>query len=129
VDWLFSTTPVDFVGDAIDTLAPKLALLTHCLSHNQPVISSMGSGGRRDPSLIRVADISQTSQCPLAKVVRQGLRARGWEKGLPVVFSTESVDRQSIIPVNERNKRSTIGTVSYLPVLFGCQMAAFVINQ
>jgi tRNA A37 threonylcarbamoyladenosine dehydratase len=52
MEWLFSTTQVNFVVDAIDTLAPKLALLTYCLSHGLPVMASMGSGGRRDPSLI-----------------------------------------------------------------------------
>jgi tRNA A37 threonylcarbamoyladenosine dehydratase len=120
----------DFVVDAIDTLAPKVSLLYQCLSMGIPVISAMGAGGKKDPSLIRQTDLSHTSQCPLARAVRRELRLKGYEKGLPVVYSTETTAKQAILPVSaERNKRSTVGTVSYMPVMFGCHMAAYVIQE
>jgi len=120
----------DFVVDAIDTLTPKVSLLYHCLSNAIPVVSAMGAGGKVDPSQIRLADISKTIQCPLARVVRRELRLRGIERGLTVVFSTEKSNKDAVVQTTgERNKRSTTGTVSYMPVLFGCHLAAFVIQQ
>lgn len=127
---LLNAGQYDFVVDAIDTLAPKLSLLEHCLHLGIPVVSAMGAGGKVDPSKIKLADISATTQCPLAKVVRRGLRERGFARGLTVVYSTEQANKQAVILLeNEPNKRSTTGTVSYMPVLFGCHMAAHVIHQ
>jgi tRNA A37 threonylcarbamoyladenosine dehydratase len=120
----------NFVVDAIDTLAPKVSLLEHCLRLGIPVVSAMGAGGKVDPSKIKLADISATTQCPLARVVRRSLRERGFAKGLTVVYSTEQANKQAVMLLeNEPNKRSTTGTVSYMPVLFGCHMAAHVIQQ
>jgi len=127
---LVKAASYDFVVDAIDTLAPKVSLLYQCLVNGIPVISAMGAGGRNDPAQIRQTDIAKTTQCPLAKAVRRELRLMGFSNGLPVVFSTEPTDKKAILPVSgERNKRSTVGTVSYMPVLFGCYMAAYVINK
>lgn len=130
VDSILSAEKFDFVVDAIDTLSPKIKLLLHCLKNEIPVISAMGAGGKTDPGCIRQTDISKTFQCPLAKTVRRELKLNGILKGLPVVFSTEPTNREAVIEVdNERNKKSTVGTVSYMPVVFGCHMSAYVINK
>lgn len=90
----------------------------------------MGAGGRTDPTKITYGDISDTYHCSLAKAVRKRLQGIGIKKGLKVVFSTEQVDRSAVIATDEeRNKKSTVGTISYLPALFGCYLAAFVIRK
>ncbi len=94
---LFEGQQVDFVIDAIDTLAPKTALITHCLRNKIKIVSSMGAGGRRNPSAIRIADIADTYHCALAKAVRLRLRKAGISKGLKVVFSTEQAYLNAII--------------------------------
>ena len=120
----------DFVVDAIDTLSPKIALITACRRNKTKIISSMGAGGRIDPTQIQYADISETYHCGLAKAVRKRLQAAGIKKGLKVVFSTEQTERKSIIRTDEeRNKKSTVGTISYLPAIFGCYLAAYVIEK
>ena len=120
----------NFVIDAIDSISPKIALIKYCIENNVKIISSMGAGGRLDPSKIQYADISKTSNCALARTVRERLKKQGITKGLPTVFSTEPVKKESIITVtDERNKCSTLGTVSYFPALFGCYLAAYVINN
>ena len=119
----------DFVVDAIDTVAPKCDLIAAALSRGTGIVSSMGAGAKSDPAQIRLADLWQTTNCGLAKAVRHGLKARGIRAKLPVVFSTEPADRHAIIDLNERNKRSTAGTVSYMPAIFGCYMASYVLKH
>lgn len=120
----------DYVVDAIDTVAPKVALLAACLQQGIPVVSSMGAGARRDPSCIRYADIADTCHCGLARAVRSRLRKMGIKKRLPVVFTTEVPLAHAVQEVEgERNKRTTVGTISYMPAIFGCYLAAYVINN
>jgi tRNA threonylcarbamoyladenosine dehydratase len=127
---LFAELQVDFVIDAIDTLSPKTALIGYCISHKIKIISSMGAGGRMDPTQIHYADISKTYHCTLAKHVRKRLKLIHITKGLPVVFSSEQVNRKSVIQIDdEKNKCSTLGTISYLPAIFGCYLAAYVIQK
>lgn len=127
---LLERDSIDFVVDAIDTLAPKIALITYCLRHKIRIVSSMGAGGRKDPSAIRVADIADTYHCGLARAVRLRLRKAGITKGLKTVFSTEQADSRAVVAVeNERYKKSTVGTVSYLPAMFGCYLASHVIGK
>lgn len=119
----------DFVIDAIDTVAPKVALLAACMRQGIPVVSSMGAGARIDPSQIRYADIADTFHCGLARAVRTRLRKMGVKGKLPVVFSTEVPRAEAVQEVTgERNKRTTVGTVSYMPAIFGCYLAAYVIR-
>lgn len=120
---------IDFVVDAIDTVAPKIALIIYCLRHKIKIISSMGAGGRKDPSAIHIADIADTYHCGLARAVRLRLRKEGISKGLKTVFSTEQADPGAVIAVEERNKKSTVGTISYLPAIFGCYLASYVIRK
>ena len=127
---LLDAAHYDFVVDAIDTLSPKTFLIYHALQRHLPIISSMGAGAKVDPSRIRIADISKTTDCALARAVRKRLRGMGISSGLPVVFSTEPANPQAILEVeDEECKRTTTGTVSYMPALFGCYLASYVIRH
>ena len=130
VDELLGSAEFDFVVDAIDTIAPKVALLAAALRRRQRIVSSMGAGAKLDPSQISVADISKTTNCALAKVVRKRLRGMGISKGIPAVFSKEMANPEAVMEVdNEQCKRTTTGTVSYMPAMFGCYLAAYVVNN
>ena len=90
----------------------------------------MGAGGRLDPSKVRYADIWDTYNDGLAKAVRSRLKAAGIRKRLPVVWSEELPVRESVMLTDEiANKRSSYGTVSYLPAVFGCMLGAYVIRK
>lgn len=120
----------DYVVDAIDTLSPKIYLMYHSMQMGLKLVSSMGSGGKEDPSQIHITDFSKTYNCRLAYVLRKKLRKLGVEEGFQVVFSTEQVPRERIIPVEgESNKKSTVGTNSYIPAIFGCMLASVVIRD
>lgn len=126
---LLESTRFDFVVDAIDTLAPKVQLLYSATTANIKVVSSMGAGARVHPEQVCLTDISKTHQCALAKAVRRELGLRGIKRGIPVVFSIEPAVRSAVRPsIGERNKKSMVGTVSYMPAVFGCHLAAYVIN-
>lgn len=127
---ILDETHYDFVVDAIDTLSPKVFLLYHALQRGIPIVSSMGAGAKLDPSRIRIADISKTTDCSLAKAVRKKLRGMGIHNGLPVVFSTETAKPEAIVETScEQCKRTTTGTVSYMPAIFGCYLASYVIRS
>ena len=120
----------DYVIDAIDTISPKVFLILHCLNRNLKIVSSMGAGGKTDPSKIGVADISKTYNCKLAKSIRKRLHRKGVDKGVTVVFSSELTDKSAVIEIDdEENKKSTVGTISYMPALFGIHCAAKVIDD
>ncbi len=120
----------DYVIDAIDSITPKVHLIEYCLKNKISIISSMGAGGRTDPSKVQIADISKTYQCTLARTVRERLKKDGITKGLKVVFSSEAVRKESVIEVkDEKCKRSTTGTISYIPAVFGCYLASEVIHD
>ena len=119
----------DFVVDAIDSVAPKVALIKHCLASGLRIISSMGAGGRIDASKVRYADLWETYNDGLAKVVRTRLKAEGIRRKLPVVWSEEMPEKAAVMLTDEiANKRSSYGTVSYLPAIFGCMLGAYVIR-
>lgn len=119
-DELLSGFSIDFLIDAIDTLAPKLTLIKYCVDNSIPFVSSMGSGAKLDATAVRIADISKTKHCPLAYILRKKLRKMGIYKGFKAVYSEELPDRDAIVECSERNKKSMVGTVSYLPAVFGC---------
>lgn len=130
MDGLFMGKKYDYVIDAIDTITPKVSLIEYCLKNGIKVISSMGAGGRIDPSVIRYADIEDTYNDGLAKVVRTRLRKLGLRRGLKVVWSPEPPSVSSLMMTSEtQNKRSSYGTVSYMPCMFGCMLAAYVIRK
>lgn len=116
------------VVDAIDTLSPKVFLLYHCHRLGLPVVSAMGSGGRMDGSRVMTADIADSYGCPLAAVVRKRLRRMGVQNGIRVVFSDEPVPDYAMVEEMGENKRTTLGTISYLPAIFGCRLAEEMIK-
>jgi tRNA threonylcarbamoyladenosine dehydratase len=120
----------DYVVDAIDTLAPKLHLIRQVLEAGYPLVSSMGSGGKTDPALVRIDDIDKSYNCRLAAILRKRLHRMGIRTGFKVVYSAQQADKSSVVEVTgEANKKSTVGTISYMPPLFGCHCAAVVIND
>jgi tRNA threonylcarbamoyladenosine dehydratase len=120
----------DYVVDAIDTLSPKVFLLYHCVQLGMPVVSSMGAGGKFDPSLVTVADMDDSYNCKLAYYMRKRLHKLGVRNGIKVVFSPEVVDRSSVVlQEGESNKKSNVGTISYMPAVFGCFCASVVIRE
>ncbi|GET22802.1 tRNA threonylcarbamoyladenosine dehydratase [Prolixibacter denitrificans] len=121
--------PYDYVVDCIDTLSPKVYLLQQAKERQLPVVSSMGAGGKLDPTQIRVADISKSYNCALAKMIRKRLRKLNINKGIKVVFSPEDVDKSKLIIEESQNKKSTVGTISYMPPAFGCFIGSIVIRD
>lgn len=117
----------DYVVDAIDTLSPKIALIQHCLKSGLRLVSSMGSGAKLDVTRIRIADISKTRMCPLAHMLRKRLHKLGIKSGFLAVYSEETPIRESTVLEESRNKKSQVGSVSYLPAAFGCACAQAVI--
>lgn len=119
----------DFVIDAIDTVAPKVALLEHCLRNGIPVASSMGAGGRTDASKVVLTDIWQTRDDGLAKAVRTRLKKDGIRKRLTVATSLEPPAKKSIINVGERNKMTSLGTLAMVPATFGILLASAAVRH
>lgn len=120
----------DFVVDAIDSVKPKVELIRECVVRKLRFISSMGAGGRIDPSKVRYADIANTCNDGLARAVRQRLRERGIRKGVKVVFSTETPRKDSLLLTDELPfKVSSFGTVAWLPAQFGIMLGAYAVNQ
>lgn len=127
---LLDATRYDFVVDAIDTLAPKCHLIVEALRRRIKIISSMGAGAKSDITQIRFADIWDTYHCGLSKAVRKRLQKMGIRHKLPVVFSSEQADPKAVLLTDdEQNKKSTCGTVSYMPAVFGCYLAEYVIRR
>lgn len=122
--------PFDFIVDAIDTLAPKVFLLYYAVQNKQNIVSCMGSGGKLNPEMIQIADISKSHDCRLAFYVRKRLHRLGIREGITVVFSPEKV-AESAVSIEEQteNKIATVGTISYMPAIFGCFCASHVINR
>jgi len=127
---LLLDAPFDFVVDAIDTLTPKVYLLYHCVKKELKVVSSMGSGGKLNPTMIKVEDIAKTNHCDFAYDIRKRLHKLGVYTGITAIYSPEPVSKESKIIINdELNKKSRVGTISYMPAMFGCYCAYVVINQ
>lgn len=127
---LLDAARYDFVVDAIDTLAPKCYLIAEALRRRIKIVSSMGAGAKSDITQVRFADVWDTYHCGLSKAVRKRLQKMGVRHKLPVVFSTEQADPKAVLLTDdERNKKSTCGTVSYMPAVFGCYLAEYVIRR
>lgn len=124
---------IDYLIDAIDTLSPKIALIQYAVANNIPLVSSMGAGAKMDATKIKVKDLSKSFNCPLAYMLRKRLRKLGISKGFKVVFSEELPNNDAIVAVEEQNKKSQVGTISYMPAVFGCLAAQtaleFLIGQ
>ena len=120
----------DYAVDCIDTLTPKVWLMKTCIDRNVPIVSSLGAGGRVDPSQVQVADIADSYNCKLARYVRKRLHALGITTGVKVVFSPENIDQDKVVVTEKAYpKKSIIGTVSYMPAIVGCITASVVIRD
>ncbi|EGF52086.1 ThiF family adenylyltransferase [Bacteroides fluxus] len=127
---LLDAASYDFVVDAIDTLAPKCHLIAETLKRRIRIVSSMGAGAKSDITQVRFADLWDTYHCGLSKAVRKRLQKMGIKRKVPVVFSTEQADPNAVLLTEEEmNKKSTCGTVSYMPAVFGCYLAEYVIRR
>lgn len=127
---LLDTSQYDFIVDAIDTLAPKCHLIAEAMKRHLKIVSSMGAGAKSDITQVRFADIWDTYHCGLSKAVRKRLQKMGIKRKLPVVFSMEQADPNAVLLTeDEMNKKSTCGTVSYIPAVFGCYLAEYVIKR
>ncbi|HEX9022944.1 MAG TPA: tRNA threonylcarbamoyladenosine dehydratase [Geobacteraceae bacterium] len=143
-DFLLSAD-YDYVVDAIDHITSKLHLIKSCKDRGIPIISSMGAAAKLDPSRIRVADISETHKCRMARSVRKLLKKRGIDRGIKVVFSTEEYREQEvkdggckgscICPNRDdqrfscEHRRVILGSSSFIPPIFGFTMAGVVVND
>lgn len=127
---LFAIKP-DYIIDAIDSITPKLTFIRMAYESKLPMVSSMGAGGKLDPTKLEVADISETHHCPFAQQIRKVLkRQHNIRQGVKVVFSPEAPDKESLIMTDGSNyKKSAYGTISYLPAVFGAVTASVVIRD
>lgn len=120
----FNLSQYDYVIDAIDSVTSKLLLIEYCHLNNINIISSMGTGNKLDPSLFKISDISKTSVCPLAKVIRYELRKRGINH-LKVLYSTENPIKHFV----EGENKLAPSSISYVPSSAGLLIASEVIND
>jgi tRNA A37 threonylcarbamoyladenosine dehydratase len=126
---LLSPFKADYIIDAIDTLSPKIALIKYSIANKIPIVSSMGAGAKYDITKIKIKDISKSFNCPLAYMLRKRLRKEGISKGFKVVFSEELPVNDAIMSVQEKNKKSIAGTISYVPAAFGLACAQTAITD
>lgn len=122
--------PFDYVMDCIDSVTPKLTLLETAFKRGFRIVSSMGAGGKLDPTKIEVSELFETRECFLAYYVRKRLRRLDVGRGIKAVFSSETVRVESLMHTDGSNfKRSAYGTMSYLPATFGATCASVVIRD
>ncbi|WP_288243458.1 tRNA threonylcarbamoyladenosine dehydratase [uncultured Chryseobacterium sp.] len=130
MDQILDEGKFDYILDCIDSVTPKLKLLIAARRRKIKVVSSMGAGGKIDPSKVMVRDISKTHNCYLAKQVRKRLKKEKINKGIRCVFSNEIQKEESLKMTDGTNyKRSFYGTISFIPAIFGLYAAAEVINH
>jgi tRNA threonylcarbamoyladenosine dehydratase len=130
VEQLLLTQP-NYIIDAIDSITPKLTFIKMACEKQLPMVSSMGAGGKMDPTKLQVADISKTYNCPFAQQIRKVLkRQHNIRRGVKVVFSPEENVKESLLLTDGSNyKKSAYGTISYLPAVFGAVCASVVIRD
>ena len=121
LDWDY-----DYVIDAIDTITAKISIISESKKRGIPMISSMGTGNKLNPAMLRVCDISETSVCPLARVMRRELNKRGIS-GVKVVYSQENP--VACVKHDNKDKKPVIGSVSFVPSVAGLMIAAEVVRD
>lgn len=127
---LLSERKFDFVLDCIDSISPKISLIKQARKARLKVISSMGAGGKTDPTKMKIADISATKECKFAKTVRKRLKQVGISKGVLAVYSEEIQPKSALhLTDGTKYKKSYYGTISYMPALFGLMIASEVIRR
>ncbi len=129
IDEVLDATNFDYIIDCIDSLSPKITLIKSARRRKMKIVSCMGAGGKLDPAMVMVRDISKTNNCFLAKQVRKRLKKEKINKGFRCVFSNEIQKEESLKMTDGSSfKKSFYGTISYIPALFGLYAAAEVIN-
>jgi tRNA A37 threonylcarbamoyladenosine dehydratase len=129
-DKVLDENKFDYALDCIDTLSPKVFFIKACYDRKIPLVSSMGAGNKVDPTQVKVADISKSYNCRLAKYTRKYLYKFGIRKGVKVVFSAEEPENfMGVTLLGARNKKSAPGTISYIPAVFGCTVASVAIRD
>lgn len=124
----FFSLGFDYIADCIDSTRSKLDLIETAISRGVPIISSMGTGNRLDPSKFRITDLNKTSGCPLAKVMRRELRQRAIHHH--TVLSSEELPRKPrTLPGHEDEKRTPPGSVSWTPPCAGMMIAGFIVQK
>ena len=124
----FFTDDLSYIADAIDSVASKLSLIAEAQARGIPIISSMGTGNRLDPSKFVITDISKTSGCPLARVMRKECRKRGI-RHLRVLYSCEEPVKRPTLEGASRRERTNMGTASFIPPIFGQTIAGRVLCE
>ena len=124
----FFSQPYDYVVDAIDLVSCKLSLIQTALARGIPIISAMGTGNKLDPMQFRITDISKTSGCHLARIMRRELRARGIEHHT-VLFSEELPQRPEALEAPPPGRRTIPGSVSWVPSCAGLMLAGHVVKE
>ena len=122
------TEDISYAVDCVDTIMAKIAIICQCDEIGVPVISSMGTGNKLDPTMFEVADIYETSVCPLARIMKKDLRKRNIEK-LKVVYSKEHAINTNDHPINQDRKFKVKGSVSFVPSVAGLIIAGEVIKD
>lgn len=122
------TEDLSYAVDCVDTIMAKIAIVCSCDEIDVPVISSMGTGNKLDPSMFEVADIYETSVCPLARIMKKDFRKRGIEK-LKVVYSRENPINTNDCPINRDRKFKVKGSVSFVPSVAGLIIAGEVVKD
>ena len=124
----FDLSSSDFVVDAIDTVSGKIAIIEKCVKGGIPVISSMGTGNKMHPELLEIADISKTSVCPLARVMRRELKKRGISH-LPVLFSKEEPIRPTFFDDDTPKGKAAPASSPFVPSSAGILIASYVVRE
>lgn len=124
---LFDFSSYDYVIDCIDTVSSKILLVEECLKSTTPLVCSMGTGNKKDPSRLEISDISKTSVCPLARVMRQELRKRGVLHQM-VLFSKEEPVKAFVKDTNGLST-ATPGSLAFVPSVAGMLLSGFVVNS
>lgn len=122
---------IDYIIDAIDSITPKITFMVAAYHLNIPIISSMGAGGKMDPTVLSVCDISKTYNCVFAQQIRKMLKVNHQiKRGIECVFSPELPNKTSLILTDGTNyKKSAYGTISYMPAMFGAVAASVVLRK
>ena len=122
----FDLSGYDYIADAVDTVSAKLEIIERAYKLHIPVISAMGAGNKTHPERFEVADINDTSVCPLARVMRRELKSRGVKK-LKVVYSTEETKKSGVI--DAESGKTIPGSLSFVPSVMGLIMAGEIVND
>ena len=123
------TEELSYAVDCVDTIMAKIAIICKCNEIGIPAISSMGTGNKLDPTMFEVADIYETSVCPLARIMKKDLRKRNIEK-LKVVYSKEQPINTNECAINQKNEKYKVkGSVSFVPSVAGLIIAGEVIKD